>query len=1671
MYRTAGTTHLQTIEAGLHQLAQQPDDHAVLETLRKAAHTLKGDSRVMGLDAIAALSEQIEARIKQIQRAELTLTNELTGLLKQGLQVIDQLIDAAVTGIPAELDSQLMLDHLSGDIALTTHSSKPDLISPVSDQPGLDSGLVVDPAEQPLAREPLTAPLNEHLTDYLTDTALAEDPSTGTAFGSDPLTGETLTGEQLAEESTDYWVEKPFSEEPLAEDSHDHLANQPLAGESFIEEPLAQEPLAQEPLAQEPLAQESLAQEPLAETLSTEALFTTDEPSTEISWTDELAELLANGPSAGESLFGEPVASVPSAENVNNDGEPASVVVEPIVEAPNTDWLEAPLASELLAEEALAEEALAEEPMNEALVNGAFMTEEPLSEEALAEETLAEEALAEKALAEKALAEEALAEEPMNEISMIGAPATEEPLAEKPLGEETLAEKALSEDPLAEESWTDELSQLLENGPLPGTPLIGDPWVEAPSAEDVNHDFDPVPLAEAPVASEPVLKQPEVEKPLAEALNNYLAPELIADEELRSLYQSTSANRLQNLTSGLTQLVPDQTPPNQLLSDLRKELHALKGDSQILGVTIVATLAKQMEATLKAIGAQAQTLTQGVKAQLQADLALIDGWIAQATQLPTETAIAATTSPLSILNPDSQPELAAVPPLPNPNLFLDDVELREIYQLTSLDRLQMLTENLAKLTLSPLAIAADTDAVPDTDPLEILRRETHSLTADSHVVGLDSIAQLSRQFEATVKNLQQHSLTLTPLLQTQLEQSLDALQRLIQEAVTGQASGVHIPAALELLNSVATPAATPDAGEGASLNDDTEFRQLYKATSEERLQQLEAGVLQLTERPQDKTLLASLLREAHSLKGDARAADLQPIETLAHALEDIFASLQQQEIVFTADLCSNLYQSLDAIAQIVHAFTTDTLSTVNTEQVIAELMSAITPLSPPPSTPEATTSPIIEDEALREIYALTSKERLGKLETGLAHLEAHPEDAATTLASLLREAHSLKGDSASAGVETVAALTHAIETIFGSLQRQTLPFNRDLSDQLYEGFDAIAQLVDQASLGTLAPINSQQILKQLRAVTSDTAPPTSTPLSPPSETALRPPPGDNIDTIRVQTSDLDLLMGRAEQLTVTRIQIAQTTTQIKQIATLWEEWKTERNQRQQLASTDPYEASLDSLIGTLRRSAQENSDKLDLVTEDLSERIRVLRLLPLATLFQTLPRTVRDLARQQDKQVELILEGQETTADKRILEGIRDALMHLVRNAIDHGIAPPAEREAAGKSPTAKLWVRGHQTPNSIVIEVSDDGKGLDLEQIKQTALRRRLYSAEELDAMPPSQIQELILAPGFSTRTFITEISGRGVGLDVVRTNVERLQGNIQIDSSPGHGCSFRLQVSTSLTTANVVLVETLGIIHAMPIEFLQTTLLISPEQMVIDDANQVTINWNDQIVPIANLFDVLELPASAAKNSISVPANRRPCLLLKVGDSLGGFFIDHLLDTQEVVLKPQGALLKRVRNVTGATILGNGDVCMILNPPDLVKSLQRPTPAAPLPEENIRRKPLILLVEDSPPVRTQEKRLFEGAGYDVVIAEDGLEGYDLLRNGQFDVVVSDVEMPNLDGLSLTAKIRQHPEYEDLPIVLVTTLSSDADRKRGADAGADAYIPKGKFNQDVLLETLARLV
>lgn len=1066
-------------------------------------------------------------------------------------------------------------------------------------------------------------------------------------------------------------------------------------------------------------------------------------------------------------------------------------------------------------------------------------------------------------------------------------------------------------------------------------------------------------------------------------------------------------------------------------------------------------------------------------------------------------------------------------------MITQDEELRHLYLETSSGRLQ-------KLQMALLLLEKEPD---NQTALEEIRQELHGLKGDSHSVDLETIATVAQELEAAVKALTQKQVEFTLDISDCLYQGLYTLEQLLYETATGEPSGIDYGQTVTTLQTtLAAAMASPagDAGLSPLYIQDNELREIYRVTSEGRLQALEMGLQQLYQGTADADSLEVLRRETHSLKGDSRAVELDDIATIIQPIEDIIKEIQQQSLSFTPAVGDYLQQGFITIAQLVHSGTSGDPHGIDLDQVLeqvtitavnllaeASLVAPSDEIAVAPvhaaeeiaatetadletasadyvseetagtettgeetagedyTVPEETVaeqediaSGQILDAELRDIYRTTSEERLQRLEASLLQLEQHPDDG-QALSTLLREAHSLKGDARSAGVDDVETLAHALEDVLSSIQQQTLELDTTVSDRLYAGLDAIGIFVHEAVTGTPAQVDTEQLVQTLRAtVPSDLVAETTTVVVPAPAIADEPLPAfdtrkaTQTDTIRVQTRDLDALTTQTEKLAVTRIQISQTSVQAEQLLALWEEWKENKNTPQPAAAPS-YEEQLENLILSLRSTVQANSSKLDLISDDLREQVRQLQLLPMATLFQPLRRMVRELAKAQSKTVNLILEGEETTAEKRLLEGIQDSLLHLVRNAIDHGVETSEERIAAGKPADATLRVKTYQTAVSLTIEISDDGRGLDTEKIKQTALKRRLHTAEELETMTVGQIQSLILAPGFSTRNFITEISGRGVGLDVVRSQVEKLKGAIQIESTLGAGCTFRLQLSTALSTANVVLAETEGMTFAIPIEFLETTLLLPPDQM----AEQDTLVLGDQTIPVANLVDVLELSKSPIYDWVAQPSNysgnARPCVVLKVGNDQAGFFVDRLLNHQEVVVKPMGSMLQRVRNVTGTTILGTGDVCMILNPSDLLRSLQQQPLIEPrtTPQISPRQKPTILLVEDSPPVQIQEKRLFEGAGYTVVTANNGLEGYNMLQTGGFDVVVSDVEMPQMDGFSLVGKIRQQREYDDLPIILVTTLDSDADRKRGADAGANAYIIKGRFNQEALLETLERLI
>jgi two-component system chemotaxis sensor kinase CheA len=763
---------------------------------------------------------------------------------------------------------------------------------------------------------------------------------------------------------------------------------------------------------------------------------------------------------------------------------------------------------------------------------------------------------------------------------------------------------------------------------------------------------------------------------------------------------------------------------------------------------------------------------------------------------------------------------------------------------------------------------------------------------------------------------------------------------------------------------------------------------------------------------------------------------------------------------------------------------------------------------------------MIEDEELRTLYKEASADHIQKIEAGLLHLEKNPLDQGQ-LEQLLRETHSLKGDSRMLGVKDVETLTHQIEDILGAVKRSERVLTPQIFECLYQGLDAVRKIATEAVTGQPAGISVFHVLAQLMGADSNDELSDVKETSALSNGAAADAIGETpkafkdtvqtkepveaadvlaqvsdyqIDTIRVESQKLDKLLTQASELAVTKGQIGDRVAEIDQILALWEEWGREAfvsrltfdelERRWNTPELQPLqnfynlvESRLEQLGGLLNRlqtTTSEDNAKLETVANELESGIHSLRLLPFSTIFNLFPRTVRDLAKQQGKEVNLQVEGGDNTVDKRILEEMKDPLLHLLRNAIDHGIETPQERQRLGKPPSATIRLRGYQVGSTVSIEVIDDGRGLDVEAIKRSAVRRGVRTEEELTKMSTAEIQALIFAPGFSTRTAVTEISGRGVGLDVVRANVDRLKGNIQVEFTQGLGCLFRITLNSSLSTTDALIVQVSEHPYAIPVGFVESMQLVSPQEVFASEGSQ-TLPFQGESVSVAWLADLLGLPVKAPTSTKALHATSKtiPCIILRIGSERLALLVDTILEQQDIVLKPQSQLLQRLRNISGATILGTGDVCMVLNPTDLFKSARKAIVSVTVQEltEQAQVKQKILLVEDSIPIRTQMKRILETAGYEVTAAVDGADGFNKLRADTFVAVVSDVQMPNLDGLGLTSKIRQIQEYQDLPVILVTTLASEEDKRQGHQAGASAYITKGDFEQGVLLDTLRRLI
>jgi chemotaxis protein histidine kinase CheA len=725
-----------------------------------------------------------------------------------------------------------------------------------------------------------------------------------------------------------------------------------------------------------------------------------------------------------------------------------------------------------------------------------------------------------------------------------------------------------------------------------------------------------------------------------------------------------------------------------------------------------------------------------------------------------------------------------------------------------------------------------------------------------------------------------------------------------------------------------------------------------------------------------------------------------------------------------------------------------------------------------------------DDPELVATFRAEVEERLASLCEGLLRLEAHPSPR-QLVAGLFRDAHTVKGSARMLGLGGVVDVAHRAEDLLGALKEGRLTVRKDLVDVLLVSAESISRSLP----GAVRPVGADELAAVVAALDSAVAgddPVTVPRLATEDELVDHDDSrGRGTDSIRVPTRrvhDLVDVVGEAE------LDVRRVARQGRELATLAADHaRAARTVRESLAGADLDPRLLDALhkLGALGDQLGAASRELLTRAEDGQARLADVRdgamglaMVPLRRLVAGFPQLVRELAapRTADdpvKDVALVLTGQDVELDTRVLDAVADALRHLVTNAVDHGCESPAERIQAGKPPQATVTVSARAAGSTVVIEVSDDGRGVDEAALRAVAIARGALPADS--ALTGAALLQVLFSPGFSTRDEITQTSGRGVGLDVVRTVVEDLSGTIEVRAEPGRGTTFTISLPVTLGVLRCLLARVGTERYALPVSGVVETLGLATAER--HEVAGVTVLARDgRTMPLVDLG-----------RALGVSGDREPRAAVVVqhggaGDLLA-LAVDALEGELEVVVKELGTFLGRLPTVAGATIDGDGTVVLVLDIREIAVrqlasgggqapiSLGAPNRRTPADVASPVARPRVLVVEDSVGVRELQRVILEGAGYDVLTAVDGLDGAARLSQDPVDLVVSDVEMPGMDGFTLTRTLRRTRGWEDVPVVIMTSRGDPADQRAGLDAGASAYLLKSEFDQAELIDTVRRLL
>jgi len=866
------------------------------------------------------------------------------------------------------------------------------------------------------------------------------------------------------------------------------------------------------------------------------------------------------------------------------------------------------------------------------------------------------------------------------------------------------------------------------------------------------------------------------------------------------------------------------------------------------------------------------------------------------------------------------------------------------------------------------------------------------------------------------------------------------------------------------------------------------LRAAFKMEASERLASISSSLLELEKSfehgESNHEILDVVFREAHSLKGAARAVNYSDIETLCQAFEEVFSALKRNDIFFSPEMFDVLLSGLELIQTLLEDPDQNHAKEINS---IYKTLENIRLGLNEPSKKEYN-SPGSQSDAI------------------LKNVDPSQGESEKKISDVSSSSSNSKSDKSNNHVQTNDS--HAQKSVNNTHHTDTPPSSSEpkmntgsskknkKNTKTQSEFDSSSKIQKQSSINDLSDtITIQPELKDI---------PEPAPISQncDCEKHVKTAKSEKFtldETVRISTQKLDSLLLKVEELVSLKLASGQHLKSLKETMLSFETWKkrwlTEETsfrwiRRQIRGNNDAsfnqehlkklesfldwnqkHTIALEQRIKKMIEISEKDQRSLSVMVDDVLEDMKKVTMLPFSSLSQIFPKMVRDLCREQSKTVDLNIIGNEVEIDRRILEDLKDPLIHLLRNSIDHGIETTEMRIKLKKPKHASLNLSiSHVLGNKVDIVIEDDGKGVDLDRVRREAIKRGLISEKDASNLTEKENLSLIFRSELSTSPIITQISGRGLGLAIVEERVQKLGGMVTVESNLGKGTTFRIQVPITLATSRGILVQLNEKLFVVPVTYVERVMRVEAKSIETVE-NKATITLEGEVISFVPLSDLLELQdynEQEAKEFITV-------VVLEVSGKMIACHVDEVLGEQEVLVKSLGKQLSRVRNIAGATILGSGKVVPMLNVHDLIKSSGRTSLTRSIVTETEETKTTqgksILVAEDSITSRMLIQNILESAEYIVSTAIDGLDAYTAFKTGHFDLVVSDVEMPKMNGFELTEKIREDKQRGETPVVLVTSLQSPEDRKRGIDAGANAYIVKSNFDQSNLLEVIARLI